>query len=985
MPVPPRSSFRQLVPATLGLMLTAAPTALRAQPAPASSAPAAAKSEEVIVLNPFQVDDSKDTRYAAASSLAGSRLNTELKDISSVIDVYTKEFMQDIAAFDMESALRYANNYEQGDDTGQGNQSGTGTGNVTTAPLSFRVRGLPAARARDYFAYDYPIDIYNIERLDESRGPNAILFGFGSPGGIVNASTKKARTGRSSRELEASSGNLIQHRVTADLNQVVLPDRLAVRVNALRQEKTGWRTYTFDDKQALALAVAVRPTRKTHVDLAYETFANHDASSRPGTFWTQTTTWEAAGRPLVNGSFANRTSAALNPGLNPNLIAQLSANNYWVYNEQAGSIANWRGMSRSNILNYTAPDGTVYTNSGDFRTMQLAPEGILAVNVQGPGMDRKLDVGQFFGSVRQELAHNLELEIAGTRQRSNWWAYRIGAAVLNADVNAQLPAGGATSTGPAATNAPANPFAGKYYIEGQDQYWITKQETENYRAALSYEIDAGQWLGRHRLGGLWEHDRSTVLQQNLAEQLLVNGRLTSTQANNAQNQLIRRHYVTEPANPRDYHYASPRVPGVPLDVTLADGTRLTSSYYQYTNNPQDYTKNDNMLMGVVQSSWWHGRINTIAGLRRDRVQFDDAGLYIENGNGGNSPDPAARSKSSVSAGTHNYGVVFHAFPWVSLVANTSASFGQPNFKTYYVPDGHFAEPNEGKGRDFGLRFSHPTHRLAAAVTYFQAWSKNEPGGTNVGAWGVNGPNSLLDALIGAGLLTSSAAAPLRTFGGSDTLDQESKGLEASVSGDLLPGWSARLNYSHTERTTTNDLLRIEGWAIARLRPFWATLNRPNPNNPQGGNILDTVFSGSSSLRSIIDNFESNLVNRRMGDESVASVRPHKFNFFTSYAVRGDFAKGLRLGGGARYETPVIVGQDKNGNNYRGFSHTSVDLMAAYTRQWWKRTWTLQVNVNDAFRDKPLYSPAVMNTAGSGANTIVVFPPQEIIFTLRTKF
>jgi outer membrane receptor protein involved in Fe transport len=427
------------------------------------------------------------------------------------------------------------------------------------------------------------------------------------------------------------------------------------------------------------------------------------------------------------------------------------------------------------------------------------------------------------------------------------------------------------------------------------------------------------------------------------------------------------------------------VPGVPLDLTLADGSRLTSSYYQYTHTPQDYTKRDRMAMFVVQSAWWNGRLNTIVGLRRDRVEFDDAGLYVDNGAGGFSRDPAAHAINSVSAGTHNYGVVFHAFPWLSLVANTSASFGQPNFKTYYVPDGHFAEPNEGKGRDFGLRFSLPNRRLAGAITYYQAWSKNEPGGTNVNAWGVNGPNGILDALITAGLLTPAAATPLRTFGTSDTLDQESRGLEASLSGEILPGWNARLNYSHTDRTTTNDLLRIEGWAIATLRPFWATLDRTNPNNPQSGNILDTVFSGASNIRTLIGNFESNLVNRRVGDEAVASVRPHKFNAFTSYAFREGFVKGLRIGTGVRYESPVVIGQDKNGNDYRGFSHTGVDLMAAYTHDWWKRRWTLQVNVNDAFRDKPLYSPAVMNTAGIGPNSIVVFPPQEILFTLRTRF
>jgi iron complex outermembrane recepter protein len=982
-PAPFVRAFRRAAPAAGAALLMA----LQAPPLPAQTPPppGPAPAGDLIVLTPFEVDASKDTRYSAASTLAGSRLNTELKNISATIDVYTKDFMEDIGATDLESVLRYANSYEQGDDTTQGNQSGTGTGNVTTAPLSFRVRGLPAARARNYFTYDFPVDTYNLERLDESRGPNAILFGFGSPGGIVNASTKQAQTGKSAYELMASAGNLIHNRVTLDANQVLLRGRAALRVNALHQEKSGWRTYTFDDKDAVSLALRLQPTRKTRIDVEYESLVNHDAASRPGTFWTQTTTWEAAGRPLINGSFANRTSAALNPGLNASVLAQVSGNVYWVYNEQSGTLANWRGMTRANILNYTAPDGTVYTNSGDFRVMQTAPEGILGVNVQGPSMDRKLDLGQFFVTVRQELAKHLDLELAATRVRSNWWAYRIGAATLNADPNSQLPAGGVASTGPAATNPAANPFAGKSYIEGQDQYWITQQHAQNYRAALSYDFDAGKWLGRHRLGALLEQDRATIRQQNLAEQLFVNGRLSSPLANNAQNQLIRRHYVLEPANSRDYHYANTRVPGVPLDVTLADGTRLTSGYTQYTNNPQDYAKDDRSMMVVAQSAWWGDRVHTIAGIRRDRITFDDAGTYVDNGNGGYSPDARARSMNTVNGTTRNYGLVFQPAAWLSLVANASSSLGQPNYKTTYVPDGHFSEPNAGKGRDYGVRVTLPNRRLAFALTYFEAWSKNEPGGTNVNVWGVSGPNSLLDALITNGFLTPAAAAPLRTFGGSDTLDQQSRGWEGSISGELAPGWNARINYSHTERTTTNALRRIEGWAVSTLRPFWATLNRPNPNDPQRGNLLDTVFSGASSLRTIIDNFESNLVNRRLGDEAVASVRPHKINLFTSYDLRQGPARGLRLGGGWRYESPVVIGQDADNRDIRGFSHTSVDLMAAYSRELWRRRWTLQVNVNNAFRDRPTYSPAVLNTAGIGANTIVVFPPQEIVFSLRTKF
>src|SRR3989338_7930400 len=54
------------------------------------------ESEETLVLSPFVVDASEDTdSYQAKSTLAGTRVRTELKDIASSISVVTKQFLQD--------------------------------------------------------------------------------------------------------------------------------------------------------------------------------------------------------------------------------------------------------------------------------------------------------------------------------------------------------------------------------------------------------------------------------------------------------------------------------------------------------------------------------------------------------------------------------------------------------------------------------------------------------------------------------------------------------------------------------------------------------------------------------------------------------------------------------------------------------------------------------------------------------------------------
>jgi outer membrane receptor for ferric coprogen and ferric-rhodotorulic acid len=77
-------------------------------PAPAAGPTLASgekNDDEKVVLSPFVVRGDKDSGYQAGNSLAGSRLNTELKDTAAAISVFTKEFLNDIGVTDVNHAL----------------------------------------------------------------------------------------------------------------------------------------------------------------------------------------------------------------------------------------------------------------------------------------------------------------------------------------------------------------------------------------------------------------------------------------------------------------------------------------------------------------------------------------------------------------------------------------------------------------------------------------------------------------------------------------------------------------------------------------------------------------------------------------------------------------------------------------------------------------------------------------------------------------
>jgi hypothetical protein len=93
------------------------------------------------------------------------------------------------------------------------------------------VRGLTSAdMSRDFFITSIPLDSYNTDRVEISRGPNAMLFGLGSPAGIINNSLLTANLRRRMTTVELRNDQYGSLRTSLDHNQVLLRDKLALRV-----------------------------------------------------------------------------------------------------------------------------------------------------------------------------------------------------------------------------------------------------------------------------------------------------------------------------------------------------------------------------------------------------------------------------------------------------------------------------------------------------------------------------------------------------------------------------------------------------------------------------------------------------------------------------------------------------------------------------------------------------------------------------------
>ena len=239
------------------LAQSAAPTS----PAPDRPAPA---DEEIIELSPFEVTSKRDTGYQATETLAGTRIRTDLKDVGSAITVITREFLQDVGATDNSTLLQYTPNAEvagtRGTYTGLGHATSVDETATLRAPsIANGVRGLAAAdNTRDFFVTDIPWDSYNVDRVDIQRGPNSIVFGLGSPAGIVNASTRNAEL-RDRGDVTFRTGSYGSMRGSIDINQDIIHNVLALRIDGLWNSENFKQEQAFQDDQRVYGALRFDP------------------------------------------------------------------------------------------------------------------------------------------------------------------------------------------------------------------------------------------------------------------------------------------------------------------------------------------------------------------------------------------------------------------------------------------------------------------------------------------------------------------------------------------------------------------------------------------------------------------------------------------------------------------------------------------------------------------------------------------------------
>jgi hypothetical protein len=97
----------------LSLVLVSAARAPAQSPSPAAK-PAQPEQDEPVTLSAFTISASSDVGYTATNTLAGTRINTPLRDVGAAVSVVTKEFLNDVNSHDSTTLLTYTVSTEIG-------------------------------------------------------------------------------------------------------------------------------------------------------------------------------------------------------------------------------------------------------------------------------------------------------------------------------------------------------------------------------------------------------------------------------------------------------------------------------------------------------------------------------------------------------------------------------------------------------------------------------------------------------------------------------------------------------------------------------------------------------------------------------------------------------------------------------------------------------------------------------------------------------
>ncbi len=237
--------------------------------AAAASALAGAQAAQAEEDAPAIIVYGRPDGYDIEKTRTATKTETALIDVPQSVAVLSREQLDDQGLEQLADALRYVPGVVLGQGEGHRDQVSL-RGQNTTA--DFFLDGL-----RDDAQYYRAL--YNIDRVEVLKGANALIFGRGGGGGVINRVSKAPEFSRNRSDFSAGIDTLGAWSLAADVDRV-LSDSAAVRLNATWEDFASHRDFYSGHFLGLNPTVGLKLGEATRLTASYEYAENRRTTDR---------------------------------------------------------------------------------------------------------------------------------------------------------------------------------------------------------------------------------------------------------------------------------------------------------------------------------------------------------------------------------------------------------------------------------------------------------------------------------------------------------------------------------------------------------------------------------------------------------------------------------------------------------------------------------------------------------------------------------
>ncbi|WP_438479816.1 TonB-dependent siderophore receptor [Oleiharenicola lentus] len=278
------------------------------EPAPTVATTSTPADNETLMLSAFEVKGDRDYGYLKTNAATATRIGMEIQKVPMNISVLSQEFLTDTNARSLTDLFRYS-----AASSGDNRFAMRVPANEATPQGGFTMRGFTVNTIMRNGVFRYiSHNVDNVERIEVVKGPAAVFFGQGYPGGVINFVTKRPSFTEIPTTVTYATGEGNIQRVNIDTNNV-LGEKAAIRVVGGWEDSGGERSREFTKNVNITPSIAFIPFTSGKVKIVAEAEFSEKKFARNDYEWifSDFAGWKNAAATGQYGSATTRLSTTI--------------------------------------------------------------------------------------------------------------------------------------------------------------------------------------------------------------------------------------------------------------------------------------------------------------------------------------------------------------------------------------------------------------------------------------------------------------------------------------------------------------------------------------------------------------------------------------------------------------------------------------------------------------------------------------------------